>query len=38
MAVEVDGSRVRVRMRPPSPIDRIERTLEVAASAALDGP
>ena len=33
MRVEVEGDRVRVRMRPPSPLDRVERALEVGAAA-----
>ena len=37
MKVDVEEERVRVRMRPPSPLDRIEDALEVAASAAVVG-
>ena len=33
MKVEVRDEEVRVRMRPPSPLDRVEDALEVAASA-----
>ena len=36
MKIEADGSRVRVRMRPPAPLDRVERMLEVAATAAVE--
>jgi hypothetical protein len=36
MKVDVDSDRVHVRMRPPSPIDRIEDALEVASSAATE--
>lgn len=38
MKVEVDDERVRVRMRPPSPIERIEDALEIGASAATEAP
>ena len=37
MKVEVDDERVSVRMRPPSPLDRVEDALEVAASAVVVG-
>jgi hypothetical protein len=33
MAVDADSARVRVRMRPPSPLDRIGDALEIGASA-----
>ena len=33
MQVDVDGDEVRVSMRPPSPLDRVEDALEVAARA-----
>jgi len=36
MKVDVDSDRVRVLMRPPSPIDRVEDALEVAASAGTE--
>ena len=38
MKVEADAGRVEVRMRPPSPLDRVEEALEVAASAAVVAP
>lgn len=38
MKVDVDGRGVRVRMRPPSPLDRVGEALEVAAFAAVDAP
>lgn len=38
MRVDVAADRVRVRMRPPSPVDRVEDALEVAASAATVAP
>jgi hypothetical protein len=37
MKVDVASDQVRVHMRPPSPLDRIEDALEVAASAEV-GP
>jgi Flp pilus assembly protein TadG len=33
MQVDVDTDRIRVHMRPPSPLNRVEKVLEVAASA-----
>lgn len=38
MKVEVESERVNVRMRPPSPLDRVEDAFEVAASAAVVEP
>jgi len=38
MKVEADAGRVEVRMRPPSPLDRVEEALQVAASAAVVAP
>ena len=38
MKIDADGERVRVRMRPPSPLDRIEDVLEVAATATVVDP
>ena len=38
MKVEADAGRVEVRMRSPSPLDRVEEALEVAASAAVVAP
>lgn len=38
MKVEADAGRVEVRMRPTSPLDRVEEALEVAASAAVVAP
>jgi hypothetical protein len=38
MKVDVDRERVSVRMRPPSPLDRVEDALEVDASAAVVEP
>jgi hypothetical protein len=35
MKVDADAERVEVHMRPPSPLDRVEEALEVAASAAV---
>ncbi|HEX8067994.1 MAG TPA: hypothetical protein VF520_15865 [Thermoleophilaceae bacterium] len=36
MRVERRGSRVRIRMRPPSPLRVVARVLEVEATAAVD--
>lgn len=36
--VERDGGRVRVRLRPPSPLPSLSRTLEVGSSAWVRGP
>ena len=38
MKVDVEGQRVSVRMRPPSPLDSVEDALEVAASATVVEP
>jgi hypothetical protein len=38
MKVDVESERVRVRMRPPSPIKRIGDALEVGASAVTERP
>ena len=38
MKVDVETEQVRVRMHPPSPLDRLEDVLEVAASAAVVEP
>jgi hypothetical protein len=38
MEVETDRGRVAVRMRPPAPIERVERVLAVAASAEVRAP
>jgi hypothetical protein len=37
MRVEVEGDVVRVRMRPPSPLEAVARELEVSAVADLGG-
>jgi hypothetical protein len=36
MRVDSRGGRVRVRMRPPSPLRAVARALEVDATAAVD--
>jgi hypothetical protein len=36
--VEVDGGRVEVRLRPPSPLDALAEGLEVEATAAVEAP
>jgi hypothetical protein len=38
MKVSVRAGRVNVRLRPPSPLRRVSRALEVGASAAIDEP
>jgi hypothetical protein len=38
MKVDADHRRVRVRMRPPSPLHRVEDVLEVAATATVVDP
>lgn len=38
MRVHVAGGRVRVAMRPPSPLHALGRALEVSASAAVGAP
>lgn len=38
MRVRVEAGRVRVAMRPPSPLHAIGRALEVNAAAAVDAP
>lgn len=38
MRVQVAGGRVRVAMRPPSPLHALARALEVNASAAVEAP
>jgi hypothetical protein len=38
MKVDADAERVEVHMRPPSPLDRVEEALQVAASAAVVAP
>jgi hypothetical protein len=37
MRVSVSGGRVRVRLRPPSPLRALARRLEVSAAAAVEG-
>jgi hypothetical protein len=36
--VEVEGGRVEVRLRPPSPVQAIAKELEVRATAAVEAP
>jgi hypothetical protein len=36
--IEVDGGRVEVRLRPPSPLRALSERLEVAAHAAVEAP
>jgi hypothetical protein len=36
--VEVDGGRVQVRLRPPSPLNALAERLEVSATAAVEAP
>ena len=36
--VGVDGGRVEVRLRPPSPLRALARALEVRATAAVESP
>ena len=38
MEVDADGGRVRVRMQPPSPLERVRRALAVSASAEVREP
>ena len=38
MRVRLLGGRLRVTMRPPSPLHAVGRALEVSASAAVDAP
>ena len=37
-SVEVDGGRVEVRLRPPSPLEALAEGLEVEATAAVEAP
>jgi hypothetical protein len=36
--VEVEGGRVKVHLRPPSPLDALADGLEVSATAAIEAP
>jgi hypothetical protein len=36
--VDVDGGRVKVHLRPPSPLDALADGLEVSATAAVEAP
>jgi Flp pilus assembly protein TadG len=36
--VQVDGGRVRVRLRPPSPVHALAERLEITGSAAVEAP